>query len=243
MNCALNGNLRASPSGPPVQAPCGVGCLQRPSHEHERPASRLRVQPFPTITIPAGTTASADFSTASDALTDIAVPHHPANQKDGASGTPVETSPNKTNGLHRAPIASTPRPLDGHRASPCDAGSPGPPRLIRAAHRRHNGQPMRHVFLGSRFSPPASFPPRLAATQLPLTCGWCHQPPQGTRTPESLVMSGVHRVGAGLTPAPPTPPDVRVRIRRFARHPESDGRDRRIPSDPGWPSRRWAARG
>jgi trans-2,3-dihydro-3-hydroxyanthranilate isomerase len=26
------------------------------------------------------------------------------------------------------------------------------------------------------------------------------------------------RVGAGLTPAPPTPPDVRVRIRRFAQH-------------------------
>ena len=29
--------------------------------------------------------------------------------------------------------------------------------------------------------------------------------------------NGVDRVGAGLTPAPPTPPDVRVRIRRFAR--------------------------
>jgi hypothetical protein len=25
-------------------------------------------------------------------------------------------------------------------------------------------------------------------------------------------------VGAGVTPAPPTPPDVRVRIRRFAQH-------------------------
>ena len=34
-------------------------------------------------------------------------------------------------------------------------------------------------------------------------------------------MPGVHRVGAGLTPAPPTPPDVRVRIRRFARIPET----------------------
>jgi hypothetical protein len=51
---------------------------------------------------------------------------------------------------------------------------------------------------------------------LPLACGWCHQPPQGTRTPESLVMSGVHRVGAGLTPTPPTPPGVRVRTGRFA---------------------------
>jgi hypothetical protein len=29
---------------------------------------------------------------------------------------------------------------------------------------------------------------------------------------------GNDRVGAGLTPAPPTPPDVRVRIRRFAQH-------------------------
>src|SRR5450759_3501615 len=27
-----------------------------------------------------------------------------------------------------------------------------------------------------------------------------------------------NRVGTGLTPAPPTPPDVRVRIRRFAQH-------------------------
>src|ERR1700756_1418417 len=68
-------------------------------------------------------------------------------------------------------------------------------------------------------SSPASFPPRLTTTQLPLTCGWCHQPPQGTRTPELLVMLGaLDRVGAGLAPAPPTPPDVRVRIRRFAQH-------------------------
>jgi hypothetical protein len=53
---------------------------------------------------------------------------------------------------------------------------------------------------------------------LPLACGWCHQPPQGTLTPESLVMSGVHRVGAELTPTPPTPPGVRVRTGRFAQH-------------------------
>ena len=141
---------------------------------------------------PARNTTSADFSTASDALTSIAVPHHPANQKDGASGTPVETSPNKTNGLHRAPIASTRRPLDEHRASPCDAGSPGPPRLIRAAHRRRLA-PMRHVFLRSRLRTPASSPPSLTTEQLPSACGWCHQPPQGTRTPELLVMSRAHR--------------------------------------------------
>ena len=36
----------------PRQAPCGVGCVQRPSHEHERPAPRLRVRPFPAISDP-----------------------------------------------------------------------------------------------------------------------------------------------------------------------------------------------
>ncbi len=35
-----------------------------------------------------------------------------------------------------------------------------------------------------------------------------------------------NRVGAGLTPAPPTPPDMRVRIRRFASRPGNGGRDR-----------------
>jgi hypothetical protein len=25
---------------------------------------------------------------------------------------------------------------------------------------------------------------------LPSACGWCHQPPQGTRTPKLLVMLG-----------------------------------------------------
>ena len=107
---ALNGSPQASPSDPPAQAPHGVGCLHRPSHEHERPASRLRVRPFPAITIPAGSTASADFSTASDALADAAVPHHPTNgarAPDGHPGTPVETSTGKTSNLPRAPTAST----------------------------------------------------------------------------------------------------------------------------------------
>lgn len=35
-----------------------------------------------------------------------------------------------------------------------------------------------------------------------------------------------NRGGAGLTPAPPTPPDVRVRIRRFASRPGNGGRGR-----------------
>jgi hypothetical protein len=61
----------------------------------------------PPSTIPAGSTASADFSTASGVLADTTVHHHPANHTDGASGTPVEISPDKTNGLPRAPTAST----------------------------------------------------------------------------------------------------------------------------------------
>ena len=149
MDCALAGNLRASPSGPPAQAPCGVGCLQRPSHEHERPASRLRVQPFPAINDPAGTTASADFSTASDTLADAAVSHHPANQpSDGASGTPMEISPGKASNLHRTPTASTQRPLDDNGLRRNRPARPDRPASY--------AQPVaamatRHVFLGSRF--------------------------------------------------------------------------------------------
>ena len=60
--------LGLHPPNPPGQAPDGVGCGQRNDHEHERPDARLRVRPFPAITIPAGTTASADFSTASRGL-------------------------------------------------------------------------------------------------------------------------------------------------------------------------------
>jgi hypothetical protein len=86
---------RASPSGPPAQAPCGVGCLQRQSHEHQRPASRLRAQPFPAIHDPAGTTASAGFSTANRGLSTTVVPHHPtsgAHAPDGHPGAPAEPS-------------------------------------------------------------------------------------------------------------------------------------------------------
>ena len=113
MDCALSGRLRASPSDPPAQAPCRVGCVDRPSHEHERPAPRLRVRSFPAISDPAGTTTSADCSTANRGLSTAIVPHHPANQKDEASGTPAEPSASKTNNLHRTPTAFTERPLDG----------------------------------------------------------------------------------------------------------------------------------
>ena len=35
--------------------------------------------------------------------------------------------------------------------------------------------------------------PALTTERLPSTCGWCRQSPQGTRTPELLVMSRAHR--------------------------------------------------
>ena len=204
MDCALSGGPRASPSDPPAQAPYGVGCGQRPSHEHERPAPRLRVRPFPATIDPAGTTTSADFSTASGGLSTTAVPHHPASTPSvtGHPGTPAEISPGKTSNLHRTPTAFTERPLDDIGLRLAGADSPGPPRLIRAAHRRHRG-PMRHVFLGSRLRTPASSPPSLTTEQLPSACGWCHQPPQGTRTPELLVMPGALAVGTAVAGGPP----------------------------------------
>ena len=191
MNCALNGRLRASPSDPPAQAPYGVGCVHHPSHEHGRPAPRLRVRSFPAISDPAGNTTSADFSTASDALTDIAVPHHPANQTDGASGTPAEISTSNTNNLHRTPTAFTERPLDGIGLRLVVQTRPDRPALY-AQPTRPQAIEMRHVFLGSRLRTPASSPPSLTTERLPSARGWCHQPPQETRTPELLAMSRAH---------------------------------------------------
>lgn len=114
MNSALHGGLRASPSGPPAQAPHGVGCVRHPSHEHERPAPRLRVRSFPAINDPTGNTTSADFSTASSTLSSATVPSHPASTPSvtGHPGTPAEISTSKTSNLHRTPTAFTERPLD-----------------------------------------------------------------------------------------------------------------------------------
>ena len=107
--CALAGSPWASPSDPPRQAPCGVGCGQSDSHEHERPVARLRVRPFPAMMIPAGHMASADFSAVSDALSDAAVPSHPVitPSATGHLRTSAETSPDKTSNLPRTPTAST----------------------------------------------------------------------------------------------------------------------------------------
>src|SRR5207245_4557379 len=96
------GRPRASPSNPPAQAPHGVGCGQSDSHEHERPDARLRVQPFAATYDPAATTASADFSAASSALSSAAVASHPTNAPPGAVGplaTLTDTSRGKTSHL------------------------------------------------------------------------------------------------------------------------------------------------
>jgi hypothetical protein len=191
MDCAVVGTLRASPSGAPVQAPCGVGCDHRPSREHGRPAPRLRVRSFPAIIDPAGNTTSADFSTASNVLSNVAVPRHPANQKDGASGTPVEISASKTSNLHRTPTAFTERPLDGIGPRLMVQARPDRPAFY-AQHAETASGPDAPCVPRVATSPRASSPPRLATEQLPSACGWCHQPPQGTRTPELLVMSRAH---------------------------------------------------
>ena len=194
MDSALRGGLRASPSDRPAQAPRGVGCLQRPSREHERPAPRLRVRSFPATSNPAGNTTSADFSAASDALTSIAVPSHPTSTPSAAEHprTPAEISTSKTNNLHRTPTAFTERPLDDIGLRLVVQTRPDRPALY-AQPTDTAKAPMRHVFLGSRLRTPASSPPSLTTEQLPSACGWCHQPPQGTRTPELLVMSRAHR--------------------------------------------------
>jgi hypothetical protein len=150
MDSALDRCCRTSSSSAPAQAPRGVGCDQRPSHEHERPAPRLRVRSFPAIVDPAGNTTSADFSTANHGLSTTIVPHHPANRTpDGASGTPVEISPGKTSNLHRAPTASTERPLDDHGLRRNRPARPDRPASY-AQPIDADKAPMRHVFLGSR---------------------------------------------------------------------------------------------
>lgn len=204
MGCALRGGLRASPSDPPAQAPCGVGCDQRPSHEHERPAPRLRVRSFPATIDPAGNTTSADFSTASDALTSIAVPSHPASTPSvtGHPWTPAEISTSKTSNLHRTPTAFTERPLDDIGLRLVVQTRPDRPALY-AQPTDAIKAPMRHVFLGSRFRTPASSPPSLTTERLPSACGWCHQPPQGTRTPKLLIMLGALAVGTAVAGGPP----------------------------------------
>ena len=56
--------------------------------------------------------------------------------------------------------------------------------------------------------------------------------PLGTPVVPRASDRAQNRVGPGLTPGPPTPPDMRVRIRRFALRPGNGGRDRGIPARP-----------
>ena len=200
MGCALAGVLGLHPPDPPAQAPHGVGCLQRPSHEHKRPAPRLRVRSFPAISDPAGNTTSADFSTASNALTSAAVPHHPANrQRTGHLGHPRRPPRVRpaTFIAHPPRLRNGPLMASGF-ASWCRLARTAPPST--RSETRPRTIPTRHVFLGSRLRTPASSPPSLTTEQLPSACGWCHQPPQGTRTPELLVMAspltGHHRLAS-----------------------------------------------
>ena len=189
MDSALHGDPQASPSDLPVQAHMGLAAFI----VHPTSTGVLRLGfafgPSRRNIDPAGTLASADCSAASRGLSTTTVPHHPANTPSvtGHPGTPAEPSEGKTNNLHRTPTAFTERPLDDIGLRLVGADSPGPPRLIRAAHQTRPG-PVRHVFLGSRLRTPASSPPSLTTEQLPSACGWCHQPPQGTCTPELLVM-------------------------------------------------------
>jgi hypothetical protein len=199
MGCALAGYLRASPSGPPGQAPCGVGCLHRPSREHGRPALRLRVWPFPATIDPAGTTAAADCSAASRSLSAATVPHHPAIRTGGASRTPAEPSEGKTSNLHRTPTAFTKRPLDGIGLRRSVQARPDRPAFYAQRTVAHTPCVPRVAA-----SSPASSPRRLTTTQLPSTCGWCHQPPRGTRTPELLVTPRAHRACGSPAPGFPT---------------------------------------
>ena len=196
MDCALDGGLRASPSAPiNAKAPRGVGRGHRPSREHGRPAPRLRVRPFPATIDPAGTLASADCSAASRGLSTPAVPCHPtigARAPDGHPRTPTEPSAGKTSNLPRAPTAFTQRPLDDIGLRLVVQARPG--RIAFYAQRTdddHAADPP--CVPRVAISPPASSPPRLTTEQLPSACGWCHQPPQGTCTPELLVMPRAHR--------------------------------------------------
>jgi hypothetical protein len=133
---------------------------------------------------------------------------------------PLLTSPRRATPSRTSPSRTTPRTKrTGHLGHPRRSPRVRPATFIAHPPRLRNGPLMtsgfvswcrlartappstrstpristRHVFLGSRLRTPASSPPSLTTERLPSACGWCHQPPQGTRTPELLVMSRAHR--------------------------------------------------
>jgi len=153
---------------------------------------------------------SADFSTASSALMDAAVPSHPAitPSATGHPETPAETSPDKTSTLPRTPTASTQRPLmTSGFAVVCRLARTAPPST------RSPRSPARHVFLESRFrlrlpSHPASRRrscPRLVVGAInlhrglpPPSCWSCRaykavQNPSGFEQQQQLLLLRQHR--------------------------------------------------
>jgi hypothetical protein len=207
MDCALGGGLRASPSAPMcAKTPNGVGCGHRPSREHGRPAPRPRVRPFPATIDPAGTSASADCCRVTGCLSATGV-----GRINFPRPTSRQPSPDKTSDLPRTPTASTLRPLDGIGLRHAKLARPDRPALYAQPTRTPKG-PGAPCVPRVAILPPASFPPRLATTQLPLARGWCHQPPQGTFTPSPLVMPGV--LGSPGASQPPAPTDPGVTVSR-----------------------------
>ena len=136
---ALGEGLRASPSDLPAQAPCGVGCAHRDSREHGRSLPRLRVRPFPAhVPIPAGTTASADFSAARACL-----PAAPSLATRRSRWPGIPGHPRRPPRIRAAPFPAHPPRL---RCGPLmTAGFAVRCRLARAA-----PPPTRFVSLGSR---------------------------------------------------------------------------------------------
>ncbi len=159
--------------------------------------------------------ASADFSTASDILSTIAVPYHPAITLT-ATGHPGH--PRRPPRVRPATfIAHPPRLRDGPLM---DIGlrhvllaRPDRPALYAQPTTSPNS-PAAPCVPRVATSPPASFPPRLTTTQLPLTCGWCHQPPQGTPTPELLAMPGAQRRGEAQSASPLATPSRSLTARQ-----------------------------
>ena len=115
------------------------------------------------------------------------------------------------------------RPARRDQSAPCRLSRRG--RLVRAgvgAHQPHPAEPHPLIAHPHRAN---DAPP--AATPVPtMSCGRRALPDWPASAPLCLCGRGCdwsaavakNWVGAGLTPAPPTPPDVRVRIRRFAQH-------------------------
>ena len=82
------------------------------------------------------------------------------------------------------------------------------------------------LFVGSSALTEASFPRDLAIPQLLLSSACAIVltmkasptavfPHRGLAPHQFMPMSGAHRVAEGIDPSAPTPPDMRVRIRRF----------------------------